>query len=344
MAGKGAHGLIVQVKSGLHAGVTQDLPPGRYIVGSADDADLVLSDAALAPQHYVIETLGFTLRIEALADGVQVGESTLLSTGESCAVARAVEILAGDVHIVWTPPGETSGHPAVRRRVTNSLHLLFGVMVIFGAQTLFFAQPIADASIMRTLTIQHAVHAGIVTGSQAGTLASAASTPLVSTPPATTGSTAPAESAVAPAPKAATKPEVKKPEVKIDLVTVAAELNRRAQDAGLVDIKVAADASTITAAGTVDPKALSRWQDAQQWFDQRFEGQVTLVNRVTVQVETLPASLAIEAVWRGTHPHLVIRGQKYMEGAMVDGGWSIQRIEAERVVLVKADRLVALRF
>ncbi len=325
MAGKGAHGLIVQVKSGLHAGVTQDLPPGRYIVGSASDADLVLSDAALAPQHYAIETLGSTLRIEALADGVQVGESTSLSTGESCAVARTVEVLAGDVHIVWTPPGDALSSSADRRRFSKSLHLIVAVVVAFAAETLVFMQPIADASIMRTSSSQ----AAVFTGSPVDTLSA----------PSKSASVVP----VLPV-KASVSNAVPRPLVKIDLTKAAADLNKRAEEAGLVDIKVTAEASTVTAAGTVDPKALSRWQSTQQWFDQQVEGQVTLVNRVTVQAETLPASLAIEGVWRGAQPHLVIRGQKYLEGAMVDGGWSIQRIEAERVVLVKADRLVALRY
>jgi hypothetical protein len=54
--------------------------------------------------------------------------------------------------------------------------------------------------------------------------------------------------------------------------------------------------------------------------------------------------LSIEGVWRGQHPHLLIRGQKYLEGAMVDGGWAIERIEAEKVLLRREGKLVAVRY
>ena len=60
--------------------------------------------------------------------------------------------------------------------------------------------------------------------------------------------------------------------------------------------------------------------------------------------EKLPASLGIEGVWRGPQPYIVVRGQRYLVGAVVDGGWAIRGIEADRVMLEREGRLVAMRF
>jgi type III secretion protein D len=119
-----------------------------------------------------------------------------------------------------------------------------------------------------------------------------------------------------------------------------AELER----VGLVNVVVDAGPGIVSAAGTIEPSTASRWQSVQQWFDERFAGEITLVNSVGVKAEKLPVSLGIEAVWRGEPSHLVIRGQKYLEGAVLDGGWSIHRIEAERVLLQRDGRLVAVRY
>ena len=107
---------------------------------------------------------------------------------------------------------------------------------------------------------------------------------------------------------------------------------------------VEAGPGVVTAAGTVEPGATARWQSIQQWFDERFAGEITLVNGVDVKAEKMPVSLGIEAVWRGEPSHLIIRGQKYLEGAVLDGGWTIHRIEAERVILQRDGRLVAVRY
>jgi type III secretion protein D len=124
----------------------------------------------------------------------------------------------------------------------------------------------------------------------------------------------------------------------------AEELKREVERAGLLNVTIDASGGVVMARGSVEPGVAAQWQSIQQWFDERFKGEVMLVNGVVLKAEKLPSSLAIEGVWRGPQSHLVIRGQKYLEGAMLDNGWTIQRIEVERVVLSRDGRLVAVRY
>jgi type III secretion protein D len=130
-----------------------------------------------------------------------------------------------------------------------------------------------------------------------------------------------------------------------DAVKAAADAMRaEVERMGILNVVIEPGVGIVAATGTIDPKAAAQWQTVQRWFDERFEGDITLVNGVSVRAERVPVSLSIEGVWRGDHPHLLIRGQKYLEGAMLDGGWAIERIEAEKVLLRREGKLVAVRY
>jgi type III secretion protein D len=124
----------------------------------------------------------------------------------------------------------------------------------------------------------------------------------------------------------------------------AQDLRLDLENAGLLNIKLEAAVGVVAASGSVAPSAAPQWLALQQQFDERFLGEITLINGVVVKEESVPGALAIEAVWRGPEPHIVVRGQKYPEGAVIESGWAIKRIEADRVVLERQGRLVAIRY
>jgi type III secretion protein D len=68
------------------------------------------------------------------------------------------------------------------------------------------------------------------------------------------------------------------------------------------------------------------------------------VSAVTTKEEKAPSSIAVEAVWRGSLPYLLISGQKYFVGALLDDGWTVDRIEEGRVLLSRNGRLAALPY
>lgn len=125
----------------------------------------------------------------------------------------------------------------------------------------------------------------------------------------------------------------------------AAELLKQELDkAGLFDIRVGPGPGFVSAEGTVTPATVPKWQELQQWFDRRTNGELTLVNAVLVKEDKQPSAIALEAVWRGVQPYLLIGGQKYFAGALLADGWSVSRIEEGRVLLSRNGRFAVIPY
>ncbi|WP_027554640.1 hypothetical protein [Bradyrhizobium sp. Cp5.3] len=132
-----------------------------------------------------------------------------------------------------------------------------------------------------------------------------------------------------------------------DALTIDAAAERLQQEvdrAGLFDIKVRSEPGVVAADGTVAPALLPKWQELQQRFDDHVSGAYVLINTVATKVEKTPSSIAVEAVWRGSAPYVVIAGQKYFVGALLNNGWTVNGIEEGRVLLTRNGRLVALPY
>ncbi|KRQ93571.1 hypothetical protein CQ12_38920 [Bradyrhizobium jicamae] len=121
-------------------------------------------------------------------------------------------------------------------------------------------------------------------------------------------------------------------------------LRQQVERRGLLNIKVSSGPGVVTAEGNVTPPLVAKWQELQQWFDHQTNGTPALVNAVTVKEEKTPSSIAVQAVWRGSEPYLLIGGQKYFVGALLNNGWTIDRIEDERVLLTRYGRSAALPY
>ncbi|KUM23574.1 hypothetical protein AU467_33465 [Mesorhizobium loti] len=124
----------------------------------------------------------------------------------------------------------------------------------------------------------------------------------------------------------------------------AKALQEEIDRAQLFNIKIESADSVVTAEGTVTPALVSRWREIQQQFDHRTNGTLTLVNGVAIKEEKAPSAIPIEAVWRGNLPHLLIGGQKYFVGALLDDGWTVDRIEDTHVLLSRNGRVAALPY
>ncbi|NEI67751.1 SctD/MshK family protein [Rhizobium leguminosarum] len=124
----------------------------------------------------------------------------------------------------------------------------------------------------------------------------------------------------------------------------AKALQQEVDRAGLHNIQIASANGIVTANGTVRPALVPRWQKVQQWFDHRTSGALTLVSGVAIKEEKAPPSIAVEAVWRGALPYLLIGGQKYFVGALLDDGWTVDQIEDDRVLLSRNGQVAALPY
>ncbi|CAH2404874.1 SctD/MshK family protein [Mesorhizobium ventifaucium] len=124
----------------------------------------------------------------------------------------------------------------------------------------------------------------------------------------------------------------------------AKELQEEVDRAGLLNVKVGSARGAVTAEGTVTSETVIGWRKLQEWFDHRTKGALALVNGVLIKDEKAPSAIAVEAVWHGPQPYLIIDGEKYFVGAVLDDGWTVDRIEDGRVLLSRNGRLAALPY
>ncbi|MDF0497178.1 SctD/MshK family protein [Bradyrhizobium yuanmingense] len=124
----------------------------------------------------------------------------------------------------------------------------------------------------------------------------------------------------------------------------AARLQEEVDRAGLLDIKVRSESGVVAADGTVTRASLTKWREVQERFDHDRKGAYVLINAVAVKEEKSPTAISVEAVWRGSEPYVVIAGQKYFVGAMLNNGWTVNGIDERRVLLSRNGRLVAVPY
>ena len=100
---------------------------------------------------------------------------------------------------------------------------------------------------------------------------------------------------------------------------------------------------SIEARGQLSASQRPMWQDVGRWFDAAYGGLTVLVDQVHVASETPP--LAVRAVWPGPSPYVVDgSGEKLFVGAALSGGWVIESITADRVLVRRGAQAYAVRF
>lgn len=347
---------VLEIQSGLYRGVTQELGTGRYLLGSGADADLVLFERDLAPQHVAFVLDQGTIRVEGFADDILLEGAGPVPAGSARTVRLPASVRIGDITFLWREremaPG-AAGSPATGTMA--KVRALLGRPAVPGlaaagilATTVFLtvAYPNAGAAVLLDSSARDALsRLGVaaitdpsaISANSAPRPALAKASPPMPTVPASQAAETPTAPAGRSTPGAAGSH-------KSSLEAAAAALRQEAAEAGLLNVQITAAGGAVTASGTIEPGMTSRWESLQKGFDENFAGDVTLVNGVAVKTEKLPASLGIEGVWRGAQPYILIRGQRFLVGATVDGGWTIREIERDHVMLERQGRLVAMRF
>ena len=115
-------------------------------------------------------------------------------------------------------------------------------------------------------------------------------------------------------------------------------------EAGLGEaIRVATADGAVLATGALPPGDAARWTEAQKWFDGQFS-HLVLRGHIETSGAAQTPQLEIAAVSLEPIPFVVARdGQRYIEGAVLQDGWSVQRITGSEVVLGNGDRVVRMR-
>lgn len=120
-------------------------------------------------------------------------------------------------------------------------------------------------------------------------------------------------------------------------------LRERLRQAGLAEqITLTASSGAVVAEGQLPGPDLARWAEHQLWFDGRYKGALSLVNRVREAPPSERPNLQLRAVSTGQVPYLIVaNGDRYVEGAVADG-WTIEQISPDKVVLSRNGRRVEL--
>jgi hypothetical protein len=301
--------LRFEVVAGVHRGAVLLLDETHYRIGSSPEADIVLSDAGVAPQHAVLHVKQGIVRIGATGAEITVGQEPLPIL-RGCRVKLPVSIALGAAQIHLSDPSEGREPDHLLLLKTDILEFL---------ETSIPKTP--AAAVVLVLVFLAAVAALSHIAGSSGVRASA---------PAITG----------PSSEKARNPSGLAAE---DAVRA---LNARLDAAGIKTLRINTENGRLAATGTLTRQEATVWAAVQQWFDQTYGGRIVLTTRIDPPGATraLPA-LQLQAIWYGEHPYILTAdGEHYFLGAVLDNGWIVREIGEDRVLLAKDGETVALTY
>jgi hypothetical protein len=289
-----------------------------YRIGSSSNADIVLSDPGVAPEHAVLRIEDGTVRIGATGADVTVEQEPLpLSRGRRVKLPVSFTLGAAQISLSdpdRDEPGRRSGE--LGRWVIRNPLTASGVLAGFVLAITVVAQGLSQ-------TVRN-VDLAVTTGS-----ADAGAVERL-----TSGSAAGSSTANTDRRSGATAEDA------------ARELSTRLEAAKIQTLRVSAVDGRLAVTGKVSQQEAIDWAAIQQWFDQTYGGRIVLTTKISPPGEprTMPA-LPLQAIWYGERPYIVTAdGERYFQGAVLDNGWIIRDIGEDRLLLAKDGETVALTY
>ncbi|MBB4277858.1 FHA domain-containing protein [Rhizobium mongolense] len=99
--------LTLDVLDGVHSGVSLPLEKGSYVIGSAPDCDLMLSDRDVSAHHMRLQFAGSEVMIEATGADVMV-QDTSVPVGHGLHVKTPVTISLGSARLRLCRPAQAA--------------------------------------------------------------------------------------------------------------------------------------------------------------------------------------------------------------------------------------------
>lgn len=356
----------LRVLSGLHAGASLPLGPGSHRIGGGPEADVLLCDDGVAPLHAEVEVEGDAVRLRALhaglslpadpspPEGASAGGASLPPGAPPRVLTLPAEFDLGPVRLrcdaasdAAEPALQAAPPPPARSRrlwpLAAGTALAAAVLLLPPSPLEAFTFALGPSAPGRSFATADASAAPV----------RPAAPPLAPDAPPAASAEAPAPAA-GPAPIPADPPLALPPSAPIlaapdagssgpEAPTAVAALRAELAAAGLHGVALRADGAVVTASGEVTPEALQAWRLMQQSFDRRAGGGHVLVNQVRVKADR-PLAFAIDSVWTGRSPNLVLAGQKYFIGATLPDGSTLEAIEAGRILVRRGERRVAVAY
>ena len=347
---------FLRIRSGLHEGAETVLPPGRHSVGDSLDDDIVLMGDTLQAGHatFVVEAGRLRTRRTVQAHGtVHLGTETL-EDGEERTVRLPAEMRIGDARMTWER-GRSGAKRSMRTVLWSAVGIAaLGTLLLGAVGHSVIARETADPARsassalssepgkrdaldrFRAAVREHEQRTGAAKdeGRLSRTHASAIAAPSDATGrdalhvPRIDEEFGTARRGSADT-KAADAAAVDKAE------EARGQVAGRLDEEGIAGVELTSLDDTLIANGALDPEHQPAWQRTQRWFDERFAGEVQLINQVRFQRKTQSRPPVLQAVWIGDPSYVVVGDQKHTEGAVIRGGWTIEAIRSSGVVFAR---------
>jgi hypothetical protein len=314
--------LALSVISGVHRGVTYALESRDCRIGSAADADIVLRDAGIAAEHARLRLERGVAYIEATGGDIIVDGEPVIK-GRGCRTRLPVRLRLCDAELQFmAAPSPASGVAGILEAGTTVIGgpVLGAALIIclaYGLSAMAQESPHStDArdAIANIKSWARVAWSGGSRNSGGITRAEPRSTPRPGSPP------------------------------RID--EAERELKARLSGARLGATRVDAAGGRLAVSGQIGKHDVAAWTGIQQWFDQTYGDHLVLTTTVSVADDkaAVPA-LQPQAIWYGDGAYVVAAdGVRYYEGAVLESGWTIQSIDADRILLSRDGQTMALAY
>ncbi len=319
--------LQFEVVAGIHRGVALMLDKTDYRIGCSPRTDIVLSDPGIAPEHAVLRVEGATACIDATGGEISVGQK-LIPLAHGCRVLLPAEVALGEARLYLSRPA-TAGFP------------VHGAGPLLNAAGRLLAdKPIATAStLICSAFVVTAVALGLpqtaqMNGAQAETEAAGARSIAADRNIAVATVTAVHE-------RSSNTQSVSDTQ---SVSTAARDLSAHLDAAKIYTLRVSVIDGRLAVSGKLTKQQTRDWTAIQQWFDKTYGSRIVLTADVSDDSSVMP-TLQLQAIWYGDHPYIITaEGARYYKGAVLDNGWIIREITADRLLLARDGETVALTY
>lgn len=299
--------LQLEIVGGLHSGVNLALDDGDYTIGSRAEADIVLRDEGVAAQHVILCISGNAVRAEAVGGDLFIGDQEI-TAGHGYRLRLPVDLTIGNAFLRLS---RNVGGPRLAERFPIAAKLI-------AERPTALAAGVLGAVFALTLIVY-----GFQETSEAKNKLRYETASKPSIVPVSQPSGAAAETAV----------------------RGRTELEGRLRAAGIDTIDVSTKGGTqIVAKGRIESGRALEWTAVQSWFDRTYTPGLVLITDVAVDNAARPA-LRVQSIYYGDKPYIIAEnGTHYYQGAIMDNGWILEKIEGRTLTLKKAELALKLTF
>ncbi len=314
--------LRLTVLGGHHAGSALALSAaGDAVIGSGEDADIILMDAGLGESHVTMTCTPSSIGLAAGDGIVALGtgmDARTLTTGERGSLslpARFALVTESGWQIeigVEAVETDAAATPAGATRRRRSWTQWGGVGL---------------ASVLALLVLSNQSLSSLATdGDQTLIAPDRVALAVTTTQPAT--------------PVVLDKPaQPTGPDAAIDA------LRAKLESVDLQGLRIEGLGGVIAVRGKITPDEMLKWRPISRWYDARFGSKVPISAEITVADKLFEPPQKPLGLWLGDNPHIIdSEGLRKKVGQKTSDGWEILSISAAELVLKRGERQIAIGF